>query len=134
MANWSDMGHAMRRRIGAPSSSLDAIGAAATQTHPTLDDHYEAAKSANSSRVALGDGPIDTPHETMSPEQNAPANMSKAGGTAPAERNGAAYRVTASVPVMADPSVGPTVANGRILRNAVGTSDSFYSAANDSLA
>ena len=130
MAKWTDMGHAMRRRVGAPSNHFEAAGATAGQTHPTLDDHYNHAQSSTSARVALGDGPIDTPHETMSPEQNAPSFM---GDASKDDRNGASYKVTASIPVLADPTVGPTYAKGRIVQSTMGgTTANFYSAVEDS--
>jgi hypothetical protein len=101
----------MRRRTGAPSNHFEAAGASAGQTHPTLDDHYNMAQSAESSRVAIGEGPIDTPHETMSAEQDAPATTSGSGF----DRNGATYRVSTAATHLADPTVGPTIAKGRIV-------------------
>lgn len=124
MPEWSDMGHAMRRRIGAPSSHLDGAGLTNGRQHPTHEEHYEAAKGSNSSRVALGDGPIDTPHEVMSDEQAAPTTASGP------DRNGASYKVTASSSGFMDPTVGPTSAQGRLVTGSdAGFSSEFYSAA-----
>jgi hypothetical protein len=109
MPEWSDMGHAMRRRIGAPSNHLEAAGPTNGRQHPTHEEHYDMARSANSSRVALGSGPIDTPHEVMSDEQGAP---SVSGGQ---DRNGAAYKITADASHFMDPTVGPTIAKGRLV-------------------
>lgn len=123
MPEWSDMGHAMRRRIGAPSNSLEAAGPTNGRQHPTHEEHYAAATAANSSRVALGEGPIDTPHEVMSDEQAAPSNLGKVkavGSTvkpSASERNGASFNVTAHATHFMDPTVGPTTAQGRIVSN-----------------
>lgn len=111
MPTWSDQGHAMRRRTGAPSNHFEAAGSTVGQTHPTLDDHYDMAQAAGSSRVAIGEGPIDTPHEVMSDEQAAPETTSSTGF----DRNGASYRVSAATTHVADPTVGPTIAKGRIV-------------------
>lgn len=134
MPEWSDMGHAMRRRIGAPSSHLDAVGPTNGRQHSTHNEHYEAAKGSNSSRVALGDGPIDTPHEVMSDEQAAPSNLGKVKVVGskvkpPAtERSGASYNVTASASGLMDPTVGPTTAQGRLVsKTAVSIADDIGS-------
>lgn len=126
MPEWVDMGHAMRRRIGAPSNHLEAAGPTNGRQHPTHEEHYDMARSANSSRVSLGDGPIDTPHEVMSDEQAAPM---AAGGQ---DRNGASYKITASASHFMDPTVGPTTAQGRLVTGSgAGLSSEFYSAVSD---
>jgi len=123
MPEWSDMGHAMRRRIGAPSNHLEAAGPTNGRQHSTHHEHYEAARSADSSRVSLGEGPIDTPHEVMSDEQAAPM---ASGGQ---DRNGASYKVTAHATHFMDPTVGPTTAQGRLVSGSeAGFSSEFYSA------
>ncbi len=109
MAEWADLGHAQRRRQGVPSSHFEAAGPSAGRQHATSDEQYEAAKAADSTRVAQGDGPIDTPLEAMSPEQHAHA---PAGG---AERHGAKFNVTAAATVLADPTLGPTTRSARIV-------------------
>lgn len=127
MPEWSDMGHAMRRRIGAPSSHLEAIGPTNGRQHSTHQEHYDAARAADSSRVALGDGPIDTPHEVMSQEQGAPTD------TSGPDRNGASYKVTATASNFMDPTVGPTTAKGRLLVSQTSDiSSDFYSSIDSS--
>jgi hypothetical protein len=118
MANSRDLGHAMRRRMGTPSSYTESLEPAGARTMPTLDEHYEMAKQKDSSRVSLGDGPIDTPHEVMSDEQAAPTNLPVTKAVASSvkpSRNGAAYTVTAHTTHLADPTHGPTTAQGRIV-------------------
>lgn len=119
MAEWADRGHAMRRREGLPSSHLGASGASAGQQNPTLDDHYQHAAAMDSVRVAQGEGPIDSPLETMSDQQH--AHAPEAGGS----RHGARYTVEASTAFTADPTVGPTQRSGRIVPTNAGMAGSF---------
>lgn len=139
MGKWTDMGHAMRRRMGAPSNHLESAGPTSGRDHDTHEEQYEMAKSQNSPRVALGDGPIDTPHEVMSPKQNAPAKgtmMPKKNvqsqdptgyGAGPArsnvlynERLGASYRVSVPYTPTVDPVAGPTMASARVIPSVQG--------------
>lgn len=138
MAKWTDMGHGMRRRVGAPSNHLESAGPSNGRDHSTHEEQYEMAKSQNSARVALGDGPIDTPHEVMSPEQNAPqkgtlvakkntqAGDPTAGGKANRsnvlynEKLGASYRVQVNYAPVADPVAGPTMASARVIPSVMG--------------
>ena len=131
MASIRDLGHGMRRRMGLSSSYTESLEPSGGQVSPTLDQHYEAAKATSSSRAALGDGPIDTPHETMSHDQNAPAELNEVGGSIAGERNGAAYKVTASATHITDPTVGPTTARGRIVVSG-GVTSEFYSSVQSS--
>jgi hypothetical protein len=122
MPEWVDMGHAMRRRIGAPSNHLEAAGPTDGRQHATHHEHYNAARAADSSRVSLGDPQIDTPHDVMSDEQAAPMMSSGA------DRNGASYKVTAHATHFMDPTVGPTIAKGRLVGGTdSGISAEFYS-------
>lgn len=139
MGKWVDMGHAMRRRMGAPTNHLESAGPTNGRDHDTAEEQYEMAKSNNSSRVSLGEGPIDTAHEVMSPEQNAPAkgtlvpkkstqSQDPTGyGAGPArtnvlynERLGASYRVSVPMTATVDPVAGPTMANARTIPSVQG--------------
>jgi len=138
MAKWTDRGHAMRRRTGAPSNHLESAGPTNGRDHDTAEEQYGMAKNLNSARVSLGDGPIDTPHEVMSPEQNMPqkgtlvakhntqAADPTAGGVGHrnnvmySEKLGASYRVTANTDFTVDPTVGPTMANARVIPSVMG--------------
>jgi hypothetical protein len=102
----------------------------------TSDEAHEVAKNANSARVSMGDGPIDTPHEVMSPEQNAPLKGKlipkkstqsadpTAGGKANRvnvlEKMGATYKVNATYSPQHDPAAGATMANARIIPSILG--------------
>lgn len=138
MGKWTDMGHAMRRRTGAPSNHLESAGPTSNRDHQTHEEQYDMAKSQNSPRIALGDGPIDTPHEVMSPEQNAPQkgtlvskkNVQSADpayvGTLTGrnnvsqERLGASYRVSVPYTPTTDPTLGPTQAQGKVIPSVQG--------------
>jgi hypothetical protein len=151
MQKWVDMGHAMRRRVGAPSSHLEAAGSDKARDHHTSEEHYEMAKNAKSSRVSLGEGAIDTPHEVMSPKQNAPLkgklvakkstqSQDPTGyGKGPArsnvmynERLGASYRVSVPYTPTVDPVAGPTMASAKTIPSVMGRqAPDFKSAASD---
>lgn len=150
MPKWADTGHNMRRRAGVPMSYTETTGASDARVHQTSEEHYEMAKGQDSPRVAMGDGPIDTPHEVMSDEQNAPAmgtmmpkkNVQSADPAAQPvgirqnvlynERMGAQYRVTVNSYNTTDPNVGPTQASGRIVPSVAGRQNpNFEAAASD---
>lgn len=147
MGKWTDMGHAMRRRVGAPSNHLESAGPTNGRDHDTAEEQYEMAKGQNSPRVALGEGSIDTPHEVMSPEQNMPAKGTMvpkhntqagdptAGGVGHrnnvlySEKLGASYRVSVKTDFTVDPTVGPTMANARIIPSVQGRQNPNFSGA-----
>lgn len=137
MAKWTDLGHAMRRRMGAPSNHLESAGPSAGRDHETSEEQYDMATSQNSPRVSVGDNIMDGADEAMSPIQNAPAKGTMvpkkntqsqdptAGGKAnrtniPYERLGAAYRVSVPYTPTADPAAGPTMANARTIPSVQG--------------
>lgn len=119
--NGNDVGYAIRRRQGG-SSYMNTLGS--TTGTGTADEHYDKAKSSGSARIALGDGPIDTPHETMSPEQNAPAEMGSK--SVAGERLGASYSITAKTSGLMDPTHGPTQAQGRTVPSVRGKSNANF--------
>lgn len=136
MAKWTDMGAAMRRRIGAPSNHLESAGNSMARSHMTSDEAHEVAKNANSAKVSLGDGQIDSPLEVMSPEQNAPLkgklipkqSTQSADPTAYGQavrqnvlqKMGATYRVNATYSPQHDVTAGATMANARIIPSILG--------------
>ena len=151
MAKWTDMGAAMRRRIGAPSNHLESAGQSMARSNMTSDEAHEAAKAANSAKVSMGDGPIDSPHEVMSPEQNAPGKgtLVKKGSTQSQdptgygqsyrtnvqEKHGATYRVNATYSPQHDPAAGATMANARIIPSVLGRQNpNFQGGVQDSTA
>lgn len=117
MEKWTDMGHGMRRRMGAPSNHLESAtgDAMANRQHNTLGEHYDMAQSSDSARVAMGDSGAE---DTASAGQDIDNHMGSSGGAG--ERHGASYNVTAHTTHLADPSLGPTQAQGRIVRSVLG--------------
>ena len=149
MPKWVDMGHAMRRRIGAPSNHFESAGPTNGRSHDTSEEQYEDAKGKNSPRASIGDEPMGS-HEyvenSMSPEQDVDMYESKAAKPAKgkmmpkgnrqaqdptimnkgnrsnvmAERGGAQYRVSVPYTPTVDPAAGPTMANARTVPSVQG--------------
>lgn len=138
MASWSDTGHGMRRRMGAPSNHVEATGKGMSRNHETAE---EAMQRSTGARVPMGMsayGVGDASHEaleglhgTLVPRKNTQAADPTAGGKANRqniERIGATYRVQASMGVSIDPAAGPTMANARIVPSIQGrTNPNFES-------
>lgn len=148
MAKWTDMGHAMRRRIGAPANHLEAAEASDNRDLPTSEEAHSMAKNDGSARIAMGD---TNPLDVMSPEQNFPMagtvvarhntqaadpTAGGAGGPRTAisdEQLGSSYRITANMSAMIDPAAGATMANAKIVPSVIGRNTSgFMSAVQDS--
>lgn len=155
MAKWTDMGHAMRRRVGAPANHLESAGASDDRNHYTSEEHYEMAKNADSPRIAQGDQHDDV----MSTGQDADDYMGKAAPAAQGtlvpkqstqsqdptgygagnrqnimynERLGAAYRVSVPFTPTVDPVAGPTMQSAEIVPSVLGRQNpNFMDAAND---
>lgn len=124
MASWSDQGHGMRRRSGAPSNHLEAAGKNMARTHTTSDEHYEAATAANSVRVPIGTAKTYTGVGTQVPKKSTQSMDPTAGGKANRvniEKIGASYRIQPkSTFVQLDPAAGPTMANARVVPSVQG--------------
>ena len=117
MASWSDTGHGMRRRMGAPSNHLEAAGNSMNREHETSDEALEHGAATDSARVPTGYA------GTLVPRKNVQAGDPTAGGKANRqniERVGASYRVSAKMGVQLDPAAGPTMANARIVPSVQG--------------
>jgi hypothetical protein len=150
MAKWVDMGHAMRRRIGAPSNHFESAGPTGGRMHDTADEQYEVAKSQNSPRASIGEEQMSSENieQSMSPGQDADSYAGKAAkpargkmvqkghsksedptgyGAGPArsnvlytERMGAQYRITVPFTPTVDPVAGPTMRNARTVPSVQG--------------
>lgn len=125
MAAWSDQGHGMRRRSGAPSNHLESAGKAMARIHSTSDEHYSAAAAAGSVRVPIGTAAVETNYTgTLVPKKNVQAGDPTAGGKANrvnVEKVGATYRVQPKATFMQlDPAAGPTMANARMVPSVQG--------------
>lgn len=160
MPKWTDMGHAMRRRIGAPSNHLESANAGDSRVHATLDEHYAVAADADSVRIPVGREDKEEGHNVISDVQdaddytgaaakpvkgtpvakgNVQAGDPTAGGKANranvaygGERMGAAYQVTEATSMTVDPTVGPTMANAKVVPSVQGRQNpNFQNAISD---
>lgn len=134
MPSWSDLGHAMRRRMGMSTSHLDSIGYSMNKKIMTPEEIIASAEHANSARKYMGMSIADVSASKpltgkLMPKKNTQAADPTAGGKANrknvsagmpgAERAGAKYRVVAKMP-SSDPVAAPTMANARVIRSASG--------------
>jgi hypothetical protein len=124
MASWSDIGHGMRRRMGAPSNHVEATGVSMSRSHATSNEAMEAHSAGGSARATMGMDAYSvqsTGHMvgTQVPRKNTQAGDPTYGGKENRpnvlERMGATYRVNASMGPQHDPTAGPTMANSRIV-------------------
>jgi hypothetical protein len=131
MATNYSVGHAMRRRNGTPSSSLEAAGKAMNRIHQSSDEAHKAAGDAGSHRIAMGmDAYTATAapalQGTLIPKKSTQSADPTAGGKANrqnVEYLGASYRVTPKTTyVQIDPAAGPTMANARMIPSVSGRS------------
>lgn len=159
MAKWVDRGHAMRRREGAPMNHLESAGPTSGRMHDTSEEQYEAAKNTNSPRTSIGEEPMSSHENienSMSPIQDADDYTAKAAspemGTMVAKHNtqagdptaggvghrnnvmynerlGASYKVTVNTDFTVDPTVGPTMANARVIPSVQGRQSANFSGA-----
>lgn len=125
MATPFSIGHAMRRRNGTPSSSLEAAGNMKNRNHVTHEEAYEAAGQVGSPRLPMSATP--TPRGTLMPKHNTQAADPNNPGSKVnrvnlpyQERNGAQYRISVPFTPTIDPSAGPTMANARIIPSVAG--------------
>jgi len=138
MAKWTSLGHAMRRRMGAPSSHLEAAGKNMSKDHLTPEEVIASAEHANSPRRYVGmdqtqfSNVSGTPVAgTQMPRKNTQsadstiadkANRSNvsAGGAVASERMGARYATSVKFPAGTEPAAGPTMANARVVPSVAG--------------
>lgn len=136
MALWSSMGHAMRRRMGAPSSHLEAAGKSMSKDIPTTEEILASAAHASSPRRYMGmdaaklapsapsRGTAVAKKNTQAgdPTSGGKANRSNvsAGNAAQSERMGARHRISVKFPAGHDPAASATMANGRVVSSVAG--------------
>lgn len=140
MAKWTSLGHAMRRRMGAPSNHLEAAGKTMDRNHMTPEEVIASAEHKNSARrymgmdaakatpVAPSRGTAITKKSTQAADPTIANKANRknvsAGNAAASERMGAKYRVTAYAPSVA-PEAGPTMASAKIIPSVMGQSKNF---------
>lgn len=136
MPSWSDLGHAMRRRMGAPSSHHESVGKDMGKKFLTPEEIIASAEHANSARKYVGtsySGVTDISAKPLKgkliPKKNTQAGdptitnkanrknvLAKNPGS---ERAGAKFRVVAKMPSV-DPTAGPTLANAKTVPSVAG--------------
>ncbi len=139
MANWTDMGHAMRRRMGAPSNHhLESAGKNMSKNIPTTEEILASAEHAASPRRYMGmdaakfNNVSGTPTvgkqmpkkntQAGDPTSGGKANRSNvsAGNAAQSERSGARHRISVKFPAGHDPAASATMSSGRAVRSVAG--------------
>ena len=137
MASWTSLGHAMRRRIGAPSNHHEAAGKSMARNNMTPEEVISSAEHKNSARKYVGqDASFTSPSAkpakgTLIGKKNTQASDPTAGGkankknvstgnAAQSERMGARYRTTVNFAPTIDPAAGPTMANAKQVPSVAG--------------
>ena len=137
MASWTSVGHAMRRRMGAPSNHHEEKGRIMERNHMTPEEVISSAEHANSARRYVGQSigfssPSAAPATgKLMPKKNTQASDPTAGGKAnrknvsagtaeQSERMGARHRVAVNFAPTIDPAAGPTMANAKTVRSVSG--------------
>lgn len=136
MALWTSMGHAMRRRMGAPSSHLEAAGKSMDKSILTTAEILASAEHAASPRRYMGMdiakiAPSAPSVGTKFPRKNTQsadptaggkANRSNisAGNAAQSERMGARYRLSVKFPAGHEPASSATMHNAKVVRSIQG--------------
>jgi hypothetical protein len=135
MASWTSLGHAMRRRMGAPSNHLESAGKSMARNISTPEEVIASAEHANSPRKYVGQS---TGFEAVKPERgtlvakkNTQASNPTAGGktnkknvlagnAAASERMGARYSTSVKFPAGTEPAAAPTMRNAKTVPSVAG--------------
>ena len=138
MANWADMDHAMRRRMGAPSNHFESVGNMKNRNIDTPEEVLASAAHAASPRRYVGmdySGVTNVSAKPLKgklmPKGNKQAadpivaNKANrknipAGNAAQSERLGARYVVGAKFPGVHSVEASATLANAKTVRSVSG--------------
>lgn len=133
MAIWSGLGHAMRRRMGAPSSHLESAGNMKNRSIDTPEEVLASAAHSSSPRRYVGadySGVTSVSAKPLRgklmPKKNTQAGDPTAGGkanrknvpagnAAQSERMGARYVVGAKFPAVHSVEAAATMANAKMI-------------------
>ena len=131
MATWTSVGHAMRRRMGAPSNHHEAAGK--SMNNPTPEQIIASGaraymgSDANQFTNVSGTpsvGKLMPKKNTQAgdPTSGGKANRSNvsAGNAAQSERSGARHRISVKFPAGHDPAASATMSSGRAVRSVAG--------------
>jgi|688.fasta_scaffold1065383_1 hypothetical protein len=124
MANWTDMGHAMRRRMGAPSNHHESVGKrmknnlTPEQIVATGARAYmgSAANAFSAPGAASSAGKLMPKKNTQAGD---PTIMNKA-NRQNVEYKGAQHRITAKMPAPINSEASATMANARVIPSVMG--------------
>jgi len=142
MATNYSVGHAMRRRNGTPSSTLEAVGNMKARNHMTHHEAVEAAAQVGSHRLPMSSvspdmtayGQTDEVNKgqfrgTLVPKKGAqagdPSDPGSKANRQNIERIGASYRITVPFTPTIDPAAGPTMANAKMVPSIAGRIGNF---------
>ncbi len=138
MANWSDMGHAMRRRTGVPSSHSESVGTMKNRSIDTPEEVLASAAHSASPRKYVGADYSDVTNVSakplkgkLMPKKNVqagdPTIMNKAnrknvpaGDAARSERMGARYVIGAKFPAVHSIEASATLSNAKMVPSKAG--------------
>lgn len=138
MAKWTSLGHAMRRRMGAPSSHLESAGNSMARNVPTPEEIIASAAHSKSPRRYMGQDAEQFTNVSAMPGNTMPearkntqaadptisdkANRSNvlAGDAAQSERMGAKYSIGHEFPAGSEPAAAATMANARTVPSVMG--------------
>ena len=124
MATWSSLGHAMRRRMGAPSSHLESAGKKMSKDISPEQIVASGARAYMGSDANKFNNVSGTPAVgKLMPKKNTQAaepNYGTKANKQNIERKGAQYRITAKMPAQTSPEAGATMMNARTIPSVVG--------------
>lgn len=138
MALWTSMGHAMRRRMGAPSSHHEAAGKSMNKSVPTTQEILASAEHSASPRRYMGmdaakftDASAKPAVGKLMPKKNTQASDPTAGGkanrknisagnAAQSERMGARYNINVKFPVGHEPAASATMGSAKVVPSVAG--------------
>ena len=132
MASWTSMGHAMRRRMGAPSNHHEAAGKSMAKELSPEQVIASGARAYMGSEAGSFTSPSAKPavgklmpkKNTQSADPTAGGKANKqnvsAGNAASSERMGARYRTSVNFAPTIDPAAGPTMASARTVPSVSG--------------
>lgn len=129
MATRFSVGHAMRRRSGTPSSTLEAVGNMKERNHITHHEAVDAAAQVGSPRLPISVAPAT--QGTLIPRKNTqaadPTNPGSKANRQNIERIGAQYHISVPFTPTIDPAAGPTMANAKVIPSVLGRTSNFDS-------
>jgi len=132
MASWTSMGHAMRRRMGAPSNHHEAAGKSMNKDLSPEQVIASGARAYMGSEAGSFTSPSAKPTVgKLMPKKNTQAADPTAGGKAnrtnmlagnavASERMGARHRISVKFPAGTEPAAAETMANGRMISSVAG--------------